>query len=281
MTKRTLFCALALVGLLPTMIGAQRIRGVIVDDSTGNAIPDARIELLARDSALLATSISGPAGWFEVIPPNAGQFLVRTSHDAYTGISTVAVEVGSNEILTLVLRLSGGAIRLEPVVVNAKAVDRLAGYRERIGRNAFGRFITRADLDRFGAYNLSHALRFAPEVTIQRVQQGPFMSEGVFMRSFGESCVPAVFLDGIHMPTGFDINGLIGPEEVEGIEVYRNALTAPVEFRLPALSAPDLSVCGVIAVWSRQLPRLRLTMKTLVFAGIVAGASVLLANWLR
>jgi hypothetical protein len=102
------------------------------------------------------------------------------------------------------------------------------------------------------------------------------------MRSFGDSCVPAVFLDGIHMPAGFDINGLISPEEIEGIEVYRNALTAPVEFRLPALSAPDLSsVCGVIAVWSRQLPRRRFTTKALVFAGVVAGASALLANWFR
>ena len=283
MTMRASICGLALVVLLPTMTGAQKIQGVVIEDGTGKAISDARVELLALDSTLLATSISAATGWFELAPANAGQFLVRASHVVYDSVTTVAVDFRTNETLTVVLRLTGGAIRLEPVVVKAKAVDRMAGYRERAGRNAFGRFITHADLDKFGAYNLSHALRFAPEVKIERVQYGPFVTDGVFMRSFAELCVPAIFLDGVRIliDDGFDINGLISPEEIEGIEVYRSALTAPVEFRLPALSATDLSVCGIIAVWSRQLPRPRFTAKALVFAGVVAGVSVLIASWFR
>src|SRR5688572_28453987 len=120
MTMRNVVCGLALVGLMPTMTGAQKIQGVVVVHGTGKDNSDGRVEILALDSTLLATSVSAATGWFELVPPNAGQFIVRASHVVYASVTTVAVDFRLNETLTLVLRLSGGAIRLEPVVVKAK-----------------------------------------------------------------------------------------------------------------------------------------------------------------
>lgn len=272
---------LALAVLLPTTTVAQQIRGVVVEDSTFRPISDVKLELLANDATVRATSFSAATGWFELSVAGGGPFLLRASHPAYTTIDTMAVAFTGEEVITVVLRLSGGPIPLEPLLVKVAPRDRLSGYRERVNRGAFGHFITRADIDKRGGYSLSHIMRFTPEVRIERVRDGPFTSDGVFMRSFGDLCVPAVYLDGVPVPTGrvFDINDLLNLEEVEGIEVYRSSLSAPMEFRLPAFGA-DMS-CGVIAVWSRPSSREPLKPKQALFAGLLVGASLLLSRLLQ
>ncbi|MEX2281124.1 MAG: carboxypeptidase regulatory-like domain-containing protein [Gemmatimonadota bacterium] len=278
---RSLIRGLGLAVLLPTMSAAQQIRGVVVDDSTGQPILGVRIELLAGHTTVRATTFSAAAGWFELFPQIGGQFLVRASHAAYRGVGTLAVALGPQEIITVVVRLSGGPIPLEPLVVKATARDGLSGYRERARRGAFGRFITRADIDKNGAYSLAHALRFAPEVSLARVFDGVFTTDGIFMRSFGGMCVPGIYLNGLAMPVdrGFDINDLINVDEIEGIEVYRNSLSVPMEF--VRLSDPPGLWCGVIAVWSRPLPRAPVTLKRLGFAGLLVGVPILLGRLLR
>jgi hypothetical protein len=278
---RSLIRSLVLAALLPAITAAQQIRGVVVDDSTGQPISGAAIELLAADTTVRATTSSNPTGWFELLPPGAGQFLLRASHAAYRGVGTLAVVLGPNEVLTVVLRLSGGPIPLDPVVARATARDGLGGYRERARRGAFGRFITRAEIDKNGAYSLAHALRFTPDVVIHRVRDGAFMTDGIFMRSFGGSCVPGIYLDGVAVPfdRGFDINDLINVDEVEGIEVYRNSLSVPMEF--VRLNDPPGVWCGVIAVWTRPLPRAPITPKRLVFATLLVGVPILFGRLFR
>src|SRR5688572_28770465 len=110
---RSLIRSLVLAVLLPTTSAAQQIRGVVVDDSTGQPISSATIELLAADTTIRATTISNAAGWFELFPPGAGRILLRGSHAAYRGVGTLAVVLGPQEILTVVIRLGGGPIPLE------------------------------------------------------------------------------------------------------------------------------------------------------------------------
>ncbi len=278
---RGLISGFWLAALLPTMAVAQQVRGVVVEDSTFRPIADVKIELIAADAVVPALSFSSLTGWFELFSEGGGQFLLRASHPAYRVIDTLALTLGPQEIVTVVLRLSGGPIPLEPVVVKATVRDRLSGYRDRARRGAFGHFITRADIDQRGGYTLSHVLRFTPEVRIERVRDGPFTSEGVFMRSFGDPCVPTVYLDGVAVPAGrgFDLDGLLSVEAIEGIEVYRSAQSAPMELRLPAFG--EDMFCGVIAVWSRPVPGERLGTKGVLLTGLMVGASFLLTRLLR
>jgi hypothetical protein len=278
---RSLICGLGLAILLPTIIDAQQIRGVVVEDSTGQPISGAKIELLAADATVRASTSSAATGWFELLAQSGGQFLVRASHAAYRGVRTFAVTLGPQEVITVVVRLSGGPIPLAPLVVKASALDGLGGFRERARRGAYGRFITRADLDKNGSFSLAHALRFTPEVAIERVRDGPFMTDGIFMRSLGGSCVPGIYLNGLAMPVdrGFDINDLINVDEIEGIEVYRNSLSVPAEF--VRLNDQPGVWCGVIAVWSRQGRGSPVTFKRVGFAGLLVGVPVLLGRLLR
>lgn len=279
---RSFICGLALTLLLPAIAVAQQIVGVVVEDSTNLPIPDATIELLAADGTVRAMSRTGATGWFDLRSESGGQFVLRASHVAYRIFATLTGTLDANETVTVVLRLSGGPIPLEPVIARGTARDPLSGYRERARRGAFGRFITRDDIDKFGGYTISQALRLTPEVRIEGVRDGPFTTQGVFMRTYGELCVPTVFLDGMPMPTGsgFDIDELLSGEEVEGIEVYRSSLTAPLQFRLPAFGAWDES-CGVIVVWSRTLPRAALSLKRIFFTGLLVTVPMLLMSILQ
>jgi hypothetical protein len=72
---------------------------------------------------------------------------------------------------------------------------------------------------------------------------------------------------------------LLTQQEIEGIEVYRSSLSAPMEMRLPSFGA-DRS-CGVIAVWSRPMPGTPMTLKRAFFAGSLVGASLLLLRVLQ
>jgi hypothetical protein len=281
-SARKIVFSVSLLILLPTVCAAQQIRGVVVEDSTKRPIPDVKVELLAANGTLLATSLSTTAGWFELRPQSRGPFLLRASHEAYRSVDTVVVAVDSLETITVVLRLSGGPIPLEPVVAQGVSRDRLNGYRERARRGAFGRFITRADIDKIGGYSISHVLRMTPEVRIERVMDGAFVTEGVFMRSFGDLCMPTVYLDGALVPTGMviSINDLLSAEEIEGIEVYRSSLTAPLEFRAPAFDKSN-ELCGVIALWSRQLPRIPLTLKRIFFTALLVSIPTVVLNLLQ
>jgi hypothetical protein len=258
------------------MAGAQQIRGVVVEDSTSRPISGVKVELLSMDATVHAATVSTSTGWYELTARSEGEFMLRASHEAYRTVIALPVTFGPGESFTVVLRLRDGPIPLEPVVATAISRDRLSGYRERARRAAFGRFITRADIDKLGAYSLSHALRHTPEVRIERVRDGPFLTNGVFMRSLGDICLPTVFVDGVPTLPGqiVDVDDLISAEAVEGIEVYRTASSAPPELQPTFASADNL--CGVIAVWSRQLPRVPFTAKRILSAGLLVGASLLL-----
>jgi hypothetical protein len=93
--------------------------------------------------------------------------------------------------------------------------------------------------------------------------------------------VPTVYLDGVAVPAGrgFDLDGLLSVEAIEGIEVYRSAQSAPMELRLPAFG--EDMFCGVIAVWSRPVPGERLGTKGVLLTGLMVGASFLLTRLLR
>ena len=94
---------------------------------------------------------------------------------------------------------------------------------------------------------LTDVLRRAPGVTLATDNSH---NVKIRMRGEQESCTPAIFLDGkqlINWELG-DINGLVQPEDVGGMEVYTPAMT-PAEFRTK-------QGCGTVMIWTRTPDRL-------------------------
>jgi hypothetical protein len=273
--------SVGVIAVFPAIAGAQQIRGVVVEDSSNRPVTRVRIELLSADSVVRSATVSTANGWFELPVPRGGAYLVRASHEAYRNSGALDIAVGAQEVVTVVMRVSGGPIPIDPLIVQARSHDRASGFRERSRKAVYGRFITRDQIDKLGGHSLSHIMRLTPEVRIEQVRDGVFVNDGIFMRSFGDLCMPAVYLDGISVPTGraFDINALISAEAIEGIEVYRSVTSAPMELRMPAFG--ENWFCGVVAIWSRPIEGAPLTFKRVLIGSMLAAVSFLLGEVFR
>ena len=71
----------------------------------------------------------------------------------------------------------------------------------------------------------------------------PMMRAAATLRGF---CLPDVYLDGIPQPGADELDDIIMPFDIEGIEVYRSASEVPARYTTAGAN------CGVILLWSRK-----------------------------
>ena len=111
-----------------------------------------------------------------------------------------------------------------------------------------GTFITRDDIDRRHPHRLSELLRYVAGVYVPQ-ESSEQSSPSVSMRRSANSSAPGscsvqFYVDGHYYTEGhlddFD------PAVVEGVEIYRSAAEIPAAFRTRD------SMCGVIAIWTRD-----------------------------
>lgn len=130
--------------------------------------------------------------------------------------------------------------RLDAVIVTAprrEFVD-VTGFEQR-RRGAFGRFVTRADIEQRMPLRVQFMLEGLPGVQVS--PSGQVM----LSRNMGLGCTPNVFVDGQNL-LGFDLN-LIDPQTVYGIEVYRGATDTPAQFQPVGRGG-----CGAVVIWTRR-----------------------------
>ena len=128
-------------------------------------------------------------------------------------------------------------------VVARRVFSRDASGFERRKRMGLGTFIDRDVIDRKRPFYTTELFRGIPAVTLS---QGRFGSTLVLMRgSFGGTCSPAVYVDGLRFGSG-DIDFVSFPEDLEAVEVYVRGSQSP-----PMFSDPR-GTCGSIVLWSRR-----------------------------
>jgi hypothetical protein len=116
----------------------------------------------------------------------------------------------------------------------------------RRARSGLGHFIMREEIQRRQPLVITDMIARVPGVWV-----GP-ITTGSPIRIFrGGGCAPAVFLDGVPLdpigllPLDMNINDMVNPDDVEGIEVYKGGATIPPEFLM-------FGGCGVVAIWTRR-----------------------------
>jgi hypothetical protein len=115
--------------------------------------------------------------------------------------------------------------------------------RRRLGA---GHFFTAADVQHFHPQELTDLLRHAPTLEMHTDNQH---NVTIRMRGDMEPCTPAIFVDGkqfINWELN-DLNGIVQPEQIAGLEIYTPSLT-PAEFRTKL-------GCGTIVVWTSAAAR--------------------------
>ena len=157
-----------------------------------------------------------------------------------------AVDI-TDQHLPIIVGLTGVRQFLDTVHVRAARLDisNIVGFESR-RKLGSGRFFSASDLQRLHPREFTDILRHAPSLELVSGQAGGYT---VRMRGDSRSCNPAMFLDGKQLVTWelADVNGLVRPEDIAGLEVYTPAMT-PVEFR-------TRDGCGTILIWTRAPDR--------------------------
>ncbi len=239
---------------------AQTVTGQVVDAVNGRGVDQAlvvavaaadptaaaeEVELSALEEARPLSATTDSVGHFTLsVGPGSYSFVVE--HIGYQTLRSPAVDVGSDELVTLELRLGPLPFEMEPLVVRERrqAATWRGHFQRRMDQHrGAGRFITRADIERRSAGTVNSLLSTQPGLRLASVRGG----QVIMMRSMGRNCLPMLYFDGMPVSqtvAAVDLNHWFHPDAIEGIEIYRSAAMVPVDLHGDG--------CGVIAIWSRR-----------------------------
>lgn len=241
---------LALGGILlaPTIAWSQTVQGVVVEDGTRSPIAGVLVELLDPGKQRVASTHTDSAGAFLLTSDQPGDFFVRASHLGYTTITSDTLALGPGERLGVEIRMAQTALPLEPLVVTARGRARTSGFYDRV-RSGFGRYITRADIERRGGTRVTDILRGMPGVSIVPAGPAGYAHGNLIAMRGGAAgrCTATVYVDGVQFRQGREgsVDDILHLEMLEGVEIYTTAAFAPSPFH-------SYNGCGVIAFWTRS-----------------------------
>lgn len=223
----------------------QSLRGVVIE--AGTRTPVIAAEVVAADAALReqGRALTDSAGAFRIRLGGEGVYTLRVGHAAYTTYASDTFRVGAAETVTVEVRLGQAVVALEPLVVTARSSTRLAEFHQRRATNAFGRFITREEIERRASPRTTDLLRGVPGVSITPVRVRGRTSNLISMRSPMGSCDPAIYIDGlpVRQYAQSTMDEILPPDVIAGIEIYTSSGGAPAQFTTTG--------CGAILFWTR------------------------------
>lgn len=132
------------------------------------------------------------------------------------------------------------------VVADRTVAADLGAFERRQRGGGMGRFMTADQIARRNPIYTSDLFRTLPGFT----GDGSLAMRGNFSNgagSFGVDCVPDVYIDG-HLMRGItaaDVDGLVWPENIAGIEVYSSGSPKPPQFD------SGMSGCGSLVIWQK------------------------------
>ena len=247
MTIARMLIAAAML-LVPAAAGAQTIQGLVLDDSTESPIAGVRVDLVHTGGGAPASTRTDSTGTFRFDPRPPGTVVLRVRHPSYTPIDSLSVAVSADERVEIELRLGHSPILLELIIVRARADEGVAGFRDRMARGGFGRFLGPRELERRKSSRASDLLRMIPGV---RIEQGaPGSTLVVMLGGVAVQCLPDIYIDGMRMRQFREssVDPFINVATLEGVEVYTSSAQVPNVF------AASFNNCGVVAFWTRPAP---------------------------
>jgi hypothetical protein len=225
---------------------AQVVRGSISDVATDRALEGVLLTLVGPDGAPVQTTRTDSAGLYRFAVGREGSFRVRAEHVGYRPATSAPLRLDAGRVLTLDMRLPPQIVYLDTVQGRAQPSRRravlLSDFYRRADQGAFGTFITYAEIDRWRPLRVSDMLASR----VPGVQLSPNPGRGGNNLIVRGTCSPTIYIDGVRVALmGQNIDELVRPGELEGVEVYRSVAEAP------ALYQGMNAGCSAILFWTR------------------------------
>ena len=221
------------------------LRGTVIDQQTNTPVMNVVIRIV--DTPLSALTDADGRFYFHEI--RRGDYTLRADHIAYAAAIT-KLEVRADD-LDVEVRLSPEAIPIHGIIVTAFSRRLEAvGFYEREKRG-IGTFIDRKQIEKMKVQSSSDLLRNVPGLRLvpQAARRNVPPNQ---MRGRG-NCRFKYIVDGARTLSDFEID-FVAPYAIEGLEVYAGLSEVPAVFRANAMPDGGQTICGVIAIWTRDGP---------------------------
>jgi len=224
------------------------ILGTVRDQEWGQPIRGVDVGVKGTDIRVQ----SDMRGDFKIPELPWGEYTLTFDHPSYGHYEQEDFKIIGGKSHDLEVHLTPEAIEMPPIIVRVRPrryYGDMVSLQERIDRGV-GYIVTREKIEERQPVNLADMLRAVPGVNVY--QSGSTLN-GQFdirmrnaQRMTGETCPPAVWVDGVKWrdvgSAYTDISGI----ELEVVEVYNGPAQVPGEFL-----DSDAS-CGAIIVWTRR-----------------------------
>lgn len=220
-------------------------------------------------------------GGSRFVSDDSGRFSVPVNSGAATlllrriGFEPTEVRLAAMPDTAVRVQMKPVAQTLEAQVVSVRSPFvrlQMWGFYERMAQvqngARVGYFVTPEDLALRRPQNVTDAVEQFPSIRLAPIDDGKIDADGMahadgtptrrkFRIEDRKGCPMTVYLDRIRVQPSVSgmkwvdeqINDLIQPGSVAGIEVYPRAAGVPPEF--PAANSAGLSECGVVLIWTK------------------------------
>ena len=218
--------------------GTARLEG-IVRTPAGDPMSD--VQLVLRGST--EQTMTDARGTFTLsnLPP--GTFTLEARHLGFEP-KRVAVDLASHHTSSITLTLDKEVPVLNTVHVYGKEQGNrtISGFLQR-RQQGIGHFITRADIEKRHPIDISEMFRTVPGVDVIPLRG---FGHRILIRGLSGlgACQPSFYIDGMSafLPDDGNVDDLVFPDEIVGIEVYKGESESPMQF--------EGHGCGVVLIWT-------------------------------
>jgi hypothetical protein len=253
------------------------MRGRVTEAESNRHLPAATVTLIDYNKQAVARVATDSSGSFQIRAPRAGGYLLRFDLLGHTPLISERIELHARETVHLAVQLSTQAVPVTPLVITARQHSRgnLEEFEKRRARQGSGYFITQDEIEKHASMPASSLVSRVPGVTTRGSQ---ILLPGTF-----DYCRASVFVDGVRIQEGpSDVDDLLIPAWIGGVEVYPRAASAPIEYRTnnnPGMPTADTD-CGMVLFWTRDVEGDRgwSWKKILAAAGLLFYAGAMVAG---
>lgn len=229
--------------LYVAMQGRGRISGRIVSADSVRALGGARVSIVDG-----ASTTADAAGRWELAGVPLGTRMMEVKAIGYYPERRPVDVVSSGEPLEVALTTFQAVLEAVRVTADRVATAYIAEFEQRARSSGMGRYMTADRIQAQNPINTSDLFRMMPGfIGDGSIEMKSNFSDGG--GNFGVNCTPEVYIDG-HLMRGIgaiELDGLVKPEHIAGIEVYSAGSPKPPQFD------SGMSGCGAVAIWQKPV----------------------------
>ena len=223
--------------------GRGKLAGRIVAADSGGGLGGAQVRVADG-----ASTVADATGTWELAGVPLGTRMLEVRAIGYYPERRPVDVVAEGQPIEVTLSTFQAVLEAVRVTADRVANADIAAFEQRARSSGMGRYV---NADRIMAQNpisTSDLFRMMPGfIGDGSIQMKSNFSDGG--GNFGVSCAPEVYVDG-HLMRGIgasELDGLVKPEDIAGMEVYSAGSPKPMQFD------SGMSGCGAIVIWQKPV----------------------------